>query len=418
MRNLGEALRHWRKLRDLVALVPESPESMALALAARGNIIGLGVWHGDPENQSATLFAEGRELAIRLDDTRRLALLESAYSGALSSSGDVHAAIEHSLEGLRLAELCGDDSIKLAIRVTLVYAYEIAGRAEDALALTQDVLRNPPGDPKLGARALGFSPYVFFAYFAANLLAQLGRLDEARTQLERALELARELDEPDLQSLAHGYFCYLARCFGSPELARSHAADAVRIAEALGSALSRTFAYRGLGISHFMSDEWQPAASALENALKIARENRTVLWVEPYVLADLAETYVALGRVAEGQQTIARALELARRSRWKNAICHVQLAQARVLLRTEGAAAGAAVAVALEDAREAGQPSYDPQVHLARAKLAALEGDTALQRHELQQAASTAAAIGALGYGRIAAVELDALDAPRDKMPA
>jgi class 3 adenylate cyclase/tetratricopeptide (TPR) repeat protein len=417
-RNLGEALRHWRKLRDLVARVPESPESMALALTARGHIIGLGIWHGDPENQSSTLFAEGRELAIRLGETRRLALLESAYSGALSSSGDATAAIEHSLEGLRLAELCGDDSIKLAIRVPLVYAYEIAGRIEDALALTEEVLRHPPDDPKLGSSAMGFSPYLFFAYFAANLLTQLGRLDDARAQLERALELARELDEPDLQSLAHGFFCYLARCFGDPEIAHSHAADAVRIAESLGSALSRTFGYRGLGISHLMSEEWQPAASALEHALKIARESRTVLWVEPYVLADLAEAYAALGRPAEGRQAAAHALELARRSGSKNAICHTQLARARVLLRTDGAAAGIDIAAALEDARQREQPCYTPQIHLARARLAALEKDAPVQQRELREASRAAMAIGAIGYGRIAAAELDALEASRDKMPA
>jgi class 3 adenylate cyclase/tetratricopeptide (TPR) repeat protein len=414
MRNLGEALVHWRKLRDLVANVAESRESMSLALAARGNIIGLGVWHGDPNNESSALFAEGRELAIRLGETRALAQLESAYSGALSSSGDVQAAIEHSLEGLRLAELCGDDGLKLALRVTLVYAYEVAGRIEDALELTQEVLRAPPADPKRGAGSLGFSPYAFFAYFAANLLTQLGRLAEARVQLERALALARELDEPDIQSLAHGFFCYLARCFGDAEIARSHAADAVRIAEALGSALSRTFAYRGLGISHSMGGEAQPAAAALENALKIARESRTVLWVEPYVLADLAEAYVALGRVADGRRTIAQALEIVH-SRSKNALCHVQLARARVLLRTDGAAVSADAAAALEDAGEAAQPCYTPQIHLARAELAAVQGDNGRRQRELGEAAASAAAIGALGYERFAVHELEALDA---KMPA
>ncbi len=412
MRNLGEALRHWRKLRDLVANLPESRESMSLALAARGNIIGLGVWHGDPENESSTLFAEGRDLAMKLGETHALARLESAYSGALSSSGDVEAAIEHSLEGLRLAERCGDEGLKLAIRVTLAYAYDLAGRTEHALELTQQVLRDPPSDPKLGEGSLGFSPYAFFAYFGANLLTELGRLGEARAQLERALQLARELDEPDILSLAHGFFCYFARCFGDGEIARSHAADAVRIAEALGSALSRTFAYRGLGISHYMSGEAQPAAAALENALKIARESRTVLWLEPYVLADLAEVYVALGRVADGRRTVTQALEIARS---QNALCHVQLARARVLLRTEGAVAGADIDAALEDARQAAQPSYTPQIHLARAELAAVQGDTGRRQRELAEAAASAAAIGALGYERVAARELQALDA---KMPA
>ena len=40
------------------------------------------------------------------------------------------------------------------------------------------------------------------------------------------------------------------------------------------------------------------------------------------------------------------------------------------------------------------QPSYAPQIHLARAKLAALEGDAPRQQHELREAARTAAAIG------------------------
>ena len=388
---------------------------MALALAARGHIIGLGVWHGDPENQSATLFAEGRELAIRLGQTRALALLESGYSGVLSSSGDVQAAIEHGLEGLRLAELCGDEAVKLTLRVALAYAYEVAGRIEDALELTQQVLVQPPADPKLRAGAFGFSPYAFFAYFAANLLTQLGRLGEARVQLERALRLARELDEPDIQSLAHGFFCYFARCYGDADIARSHAADAVRIAESLGSALSRTFAYRGLGISHFMGGELQPAAAALENALKIARESRTVLWVEPYVLADLAEAYVALGRVADGRRTIAQALEIVR-ARSRNALCHVQLARARVLLRTEGAGASEDVAAAIAEARQANQPSYTPQIHLALAQLAALQGDAGRRRRELEEAAARAAAIGAAGYERIAVRELEALEADAARM--
>jgi len=163
-----------------------------------------------------------------------------------------------------------------------------------------------------------------------------------------------------------------------------------------------------------MNGEAQPAAAAFENALEIARENRTVLWVEAYVLADLAEAYVALGRVAEGRKTIAQALEIVR-SRSKNALCHVQLARARVLLCTDGAAASADAAAALEDAWQAGQPSYTPQIHLARAELAAVQGDTGRRQRELEEASASAAAIGALGYERIATHELQALDA---KMPA
>ena len=413
MRNLGEALRHWRKLRDLVALVPESPESMALALAARGNIIGLGVWHGDPENQSATLFAEGRELAIRIGETRaarapRIRVLGRPQLVGRRAGGD-RAQPRRSAARRALRRRLDQAGAPRHARLRVRDRGPDRGRAR-ADAARAARIRRPIRSS--GAGALGFSPYAFFAYFAANLLTQLGRLARrARSSSARSSSRASSTSRTSRASRTASSAISPA-VSETPRSRRSHAADAVRIAEALGSALSRTFAYRGLGISHFMSDEWQPAASALENALKIARESRTVLWVEPYVLADLAETYVALGRVADGRQTIARALEIVRRSRSKNALCHVQLARARVLLRTEGAAASADVAAALEDARQTGQPSYAPQIHLARAELAALQGDTGRRQHELGEAASAArTAIGALGYGVSPRVELEALDA-------
>src|SRR6266545_3561971 len=126
MRNLGEALRHWQNVRALVDRLPESEETMTLALLSRGGMIGLCIWYGDPEGRTATLFAEGKALASRLDDRRSLALLEAAYSGALSSAGDIQGAVEHGLEGVRLAAEVGDESVKLALRVPLVYAYELA----------------------------------------------------------------------------------------------------------------------------------------------------------------------------------------------------------------------------------------------------------------------------------------------------
>ncbi|HUE40163.1 MAG TPA: adenylate/guanylate cyclase domain-containing protein, partial [Candidatus Binatia bacterium] len=185
LRNLGEALRHWSKVRELVEKIPESHETMMLGLLARAGMIGLGIWHGDPQNQTAALFSEGKALAIRLGDVRAEALLEAAYSGALSSAGDVHGALEHSLEGVRLAELSGDDGVKLSLRAPLVYAYEIAGKLREALEITDHALAHPPQDLKLGASSLGFSPYAFLMLFRGELLTHIGHLSDARAELER-----------------------------------------------------------------------------------------------------------------------------------------------------------------------------------------------------------------------------------------
>jgi tetratricopeptide (TPR) repeat protein len=423
MRNLGEALRHWQHVRALADRLPESPESMQLGLLARAGTIGLGIWHGDPESRTATLFAEGKALANRLGDRRSLALLEAAYSGALSSAGDIQGAVEHSLEGVRLAAEVGDESVKLALRVPLVYAYELAGRTEEALQVTDDALAHPPSDLKLGASALGFSPFAFLTLFRGELLTYVGRLDEAREQLERVLTLARDLAEPEILALGHGFLCYFARCLGDGEIARRHAPDAVKIAESTGSALSRTFAYRGLGIAHLMAQRWADAAAALEKALTIARETRTVLWVSPFILADLAEARLGLGQVELARETAESALAEGKRLGSKASECPAYLALARVLLATEGARAAveieALLSEALRGALGTGQRTYVPHVHLAAGELARVRDDTARRERELLEAERTFLAVGATPHAREVRRELATLEARLDaEVPA
>jgi predicted ATPase/class 3 adenylate cyclase len=423
LRNLGEALRHWQHVRALVDRLPESPETMNLGLLARAGTIGLGIWHGDPEGRTATLFAEGKALASRLGDRRSLALLEAAYSGALSSAGDIQGAVDHSLEGVRLAEEVGDESVKLALRVPLVYAYELAGRNEEALQATEKALAHPPSDLKLGASALGFSPFAFLTLFRGQLLTYVGRLDEAREQLERALTMARNLAEPEILALGHGFLCYFARCLGDGEIARRHAPDAVKIAESTGSALSRTFAYRGLGVAHLMAGRWADAAAALEKALTIARETRTVLWVSPFVLADLAEAQLGLGQVELARETAEKALAEGKRLGSKAADCPAHLALVRVLLATEGARAAVEIEALLSEglrgAVGTGQRTYVPHVHLAAAELARVRGDGARRERELREAERIFLAVGATPYAREVARELATLEARLDgEVPA
>jgi tetratricopeptide (TPR) repeat protein len=423
MRNLGEALRHWQKVCALIDRLPESIETMSLGLLSRAGMIGLGIWHGDPENQTATLFAEAKALADRLGDARSLALLEAAYSGALTSAGDIQGAVEHGLEGVRLAEEVGDESVKLALRVPLVYAYELAGRIEEALRVTEAALAHRPNDLKLGASALGFSPFAFLTLFRGELLTHIGPLDEAREQLESALTLARELSEPEILALAHAFFCYFARSFGDGEIARRHAPDAVKIAEVNGSALTRTLAYRGLGIAHLMNRQWTEAASAFEMALKIAGESRTVLGTVSYTLADLAEVRLGLGQVKLARETASRALAEAMRLRTKGTECHARLSLARVLLATEGSRAAVEIeellAEALSGALQTSQRTYVPQVHLASAELARACGDGARRERELREAERIFLAVGATPHAREVRRELATLEASLDaEVPA
>ena len=413
-RNVEDSLRHWHKVRALVDTMEESPETLMLGVLSRAGAIGLGIWHGDAEKQAARLFAEAKALSTRLGDPRAAALLEAAYSGVLSAEGDVRGAVEHSAEGARLAEQAGDEGLGLVLRVTRVYAFEVAGRVEEALALIEEALARAPIDPGVGTTALGFSPYSFLTVFHGEMLTHVGRLAEAREQLERGLALAERLREPEIVVLAHGFFCFLARCSGEAELARRHAPLALQVAEKAGSPLARGFAHRSIGLSHLMRNEFAPAADAFEKALEIGAKSRTAVWAHAFTLADLAEAYLGLERFADAREMAARAVSAAERAGSKNLLCHARLARVRVRITTDGPAAAAEIEAELEAldayAREAGQRAYGPHVHLAHAQLAEALGDGARRRRALQDAARTFAALGAQAHARATMRRLSELE--------
>jgi tetratricopeptide (TPR) repeat protein len=275
--------------------------------------------------------------------------------------------------------------------------------------LAEEALAHPPRDPKLGAGWLGFSPYVFLVLFRGEMLTHLGRLPEARQSLERALALAEELDELEIQAIAHGFFGYYARCHGDPEIARRHVPEALRISERMGSALARSFAYRSLGGLHLMDERWDDAIAMFRRALDVARAQRTTLWAEPYTLADLAECHVGGGRNDEAMEMAEAAVSLAVRLRSKACATHAQLALARVALAAgrEGAMERVDRLVAQSESglRAMGAATYLPQVSLLRAELARMRQDFATARREFADAYRGFTAIGAAGHAkRVAAL--------------
>ncbi|HUE38416.1 MAG TPA: tetratricopeptide repeat protein, partial [Candidatus Binatia bacterium] len=204
--------------------------------------------------------------------------------------------------------------------------------------------------------------------------------------------------------------CYFARCYGDPEIARPHAPEALRIAERIGSALSRSFAYRGLAALHFMDGNWSEAAATFEKTLEIANTSRTVLWAQPYTMSDLAEAYLKLGRGRDALDMASRALAEAQRLRSKGCENHAQLTLARVLLGTEGVAAADTAAGLLDEAvaemHRMGLVVYLPHVSLARAEVARLRGDEAGRIASLREAERLFDAIGAAGHLRALREEL------------
>jgi class 3 adenylate cyclase/tetratricopeptide (TPR) repeat protein len=396
--DLTEAARQWRKVRALLAMVPDSPEKVAMGLRAAVELLGLGWRLGIPDDEAAAIFAEGVALARQTDDPGALATLLNTYGTVRGMSGHVAEALERTREATRLVDETNDAGLQLAARVPLVEAQYVAGDLRAALETLREARVFAAKVPDGARLRTGFSPSIWIVMMSGWLLFDTGHPEEAGRELERALALAREQGETELLGWAHEFSAYVVAFSGDPGRALDHARQAFDIAERIGSSFSRTSAYDALGCVHLANENWAPAASAFEQALSIVRERGTGLHWEARILAQLAEAQLGSGDLETARATAEDAVRRAGDLSTKVTECRALLTFARILLRSEGAAARGPVEAALGRAlalvAETGAGLYEPRIHLELAELARLTGDDDAHRRELSQARRLLDAMG------------------------
>jgi adenylate cyclase len=400
----AEACRRWRKVRALLETTPQSAETAALEIAACNQILSLGLRLGMSQEEADSVFAQGKALAEQGGDVPALARLHNNYGMVRGTAGEMREAVDHIMEAARLAEETDNTGLRLGLRLTMILAHFLSGRLREALILTEESMRLTGADLKLGADVTGFSPYVFLVLYRGAMRISLAELHEARRDLEEAVRLAGERDEVELLGMAHGFYALLGLYSGEREGVLAHAQQAVEIAENIGSPLSRGQAYEMLGIAHVLREEWDEAIAALRHELKVSHERRTGLLAEAGSLAILAGAYLGHGDLDLARSTAAEALAVARQHGSRLFECDAQIVMARVLLRTEGAKAKAAIESALAQAQalveETGARVRQPLIHIERAKLAGISGEHNAWRGELQRALQLFTEMGASGHAR------------------
>jgi tetratricopeptide (TPR) repeat protein len=167
-RDRAEMLRHWRKVRTLLATVRESPETLSLGVQACRNIIHssntLGIW----DDEMPAVFAEGRALAERLGDPAVLVRLLNSYGVAMLAMGAGREALAHLRESLRVADESGRPFLRFIARLPLATLLRSAGSLREALALNEEADALVEGSPELDAE-IGASPYAFLLTDRASI---------------------------------------------------------------------------------------------------------------------------------------------------------------------------------------------------------------------------------------------------------
>lgn len=315
------------------------------------------------------------------------------------------------MEAARLADEVGDAELKRGYQASIMYASYFAGRLQDALAVADRLLQlPPPEDVWLGSAVTGFSPYIWFVGFRGLLLAIMGHQAEGREEMERGLGLARQHRDMEACGFILGFFPWLGEVTGDTPGTLDSARQGVDVAERVGSAFSRVHAYHMLGLAQLLHGQWSEAVASFEQARAIARERGTALHAEATLLAHLAEALCGAGDSASARATAVQAIAIGRQRHTPVFELQAQLALARVLLRTAGAAEEDAIRTALAAAlalvRSTGAASYEPLVRVALAELARHTGDEAARQRELGAAHRLFTELGAAGHAERVAQEL------------
>jgi tetratricopeptide (TPR) repeat protein len=261
--DISQAVRHWRKVSELLEGLPDSPEVTALALAARVRRLDYGWRLGITEQEAVAHYEAGRELAQRSDDRVNLLLITAMYATVRGLAGHVEEYMELGEEVNRLSAEIGDPALRVAGLTVALYARYTRGRLGEALALAEEVIALCADDPSLGG-GLGLAcPYAWCIMMRGLILGMMGYREEPASELERALRIATEREDFEILGWTHGAHVWLARYGGRTDNVLAHATQACEIGERIGDAFSRAWARYYLGSAQLLVGESAEAIASL-----------------------------------------------------------------------------------------------------------------------------------------------------------
>jgi adenylate cyclase len=394
----ADAMRHWRKVRELAQGLPESAETTDLGVTACAHILQFAWRVGISEEEAREVFETGKELANRTGDIRVTARVILSYATSVGLIGNLDEALRQVDDAGRLADRIEDPELRVGLKMRAYWDF-LAGDLRRALADADAAMEASGDDVMVGRSLTGVSPYIWNVMFRGFLLPLMGRIDEGTAEYERSLQLAREHGEVELAGWARGGYAWIAWLTADGETGVQRARQGLEVAERLGSSFSRVAAYFQLARSAVTARDWDETAIAASEALKIARLTGAGLTSEGAMLSLLAEAQLGRGEVDLARCTAEEALAASRQRHTRLEEVFSQLALARALLRADGAAPDEAIAECLARAlalvEETGAAALEPFVRVELAELARARGEDGLATRELREAQRLFTAIGA-----------------------
>jgi tetratricopeptide (TPR) repeat protein len=343
------------------------------------------------------------ELARLSNDEQATILLTLCFSIHLGVLGELDAHYRYASQAARLARSLGATGLHRACRLAMLSSLLHQGRIGEALDLAEAALGAPlergPGegylDDALTHRACTLG-------LRALLLSLSGRMDSAGRELERAMKLNAEIEEPETRGYLHGFYVQHALCSGEVELALHHGREAARLADQTGIPLQIADAYLNLGGALLLAEDWSSALEALERCRAIVEARESLASFRSRL--SLFLSHVHLGR-GEGELALRCAEEsLANPATADTRVVELnsRLALVRALLYTQQSGAADAIqeslVMAIDGIDKTGAEAFRPTIHRVLAEIAEVARDERTRRLQLRRAHDLYSRIGARGH--------------------
>lgn len=288
------AIRHWRKVRELLQAQGALRGEDALRIMASAQIAWLGLSEGLSAEDASPFIQEALSWAHEADGTM-VPLLLFAEARIAGPSGAADTYVERVRDALGMLRPGPDDGRAATLYTALSQAYGWAGLQREALAASDAALARVAATERFDHEFLGFSVERWAKGLRSRILTRLGRFEEAQacSASMSGPELAAE--DPMVRFIPQLAAADTAWFNGDCEAAEHHAAQVVKIASANNSAYLRVYAHEAVGSAKDMRGDHADAAREYRDALDIVRTTQAATEVEADLLARLAESQLGLG---------------------------------------------------------------------------------------------------------------------------
>src|SRR4051794_13142322 len=226
----SQALRSWKKVRELLSDLKPSQPIDYLKMMASGQIVNFGWREGMSSEDALLYFDEAKQLALALGDMRANALIHAAYGRILANGGSADEYVEKTREAKAIADAGNDPSVQITLKAVLCHALWLSGRVGEALQMNVEAMDRAHEIVQFDRQTLGFDIEIWLTALRGRTLVMLDRQEEARPFLDRILLLKTSQVDPVHQVMPSMAYVDVAWAHKDPGLAREHADRAFAIA--------------------------------------------------------------------------------------------------------------------------------------------------------------------------------------------